>query len=417
MTVPSKIKVVSRAYRRFVGMRTGIYLLAAIAGSLVIGSVASIEVYHTTWFNILLISLGANTALCSLERLLKSFRGGGGLRSCPLIFSEFVSGAVPAKVCTALNQLLEGEGYKTTRKQENEKCLLFGERNVIGRWWDYGTHLSVVLIAAGVLYGAQAGFEATVPLMEGHSQLIVREGKQDFLLRLNSFSASYYKNGIVSEWVCDVSAEREGKDPVRREIRINHPLIFGHTKVYLASQGVLVRVQVQGSGGSLGHTDISPGETVMLPQTQGKTLRIFQFIPDYDPSRPTVSKTQQPRNPYVIYTVAEEHERGKWLAAPVNVPQPLAGETASLVFSVMPVAGLHVKYDPGVPLVWSGFGLLLAGIFFMYYLPYGQVWIQISTRKDGQEIVCAGRGPDLERLRQELMRCCLKSDDCRGRVE
>lgn len=394
-------------------MRAGIWLLAAIAGSLAIGSLTSLDVYHASLFYLLLTALAVNTTLCSLGRLRKNpprITAGP-----PLLCREIVPGALPAEGCRALKTLLEGEGYKTAASTDGDKLILHGEGSLLRRWGSFSAHFSVVLVAAGVLYGAQAGFETTITLTEGSSQSVSWLANKALLLRLNALSTTYYADGTVSDWLCDLSAEREGKAAVRQEVRINHPLTFDHTKIYLASQGILIYAQVQDRGGQiLCNLETAVGEPVTLPQTAGKVLRVLRFIPDYDPLRPMVSKSQQPRNPYIIYAVSGDHEEGKWLAAPVNEAQPL-GNAASLIFSFVPAAGMHVKYDPGVSLVWSGFALLLAGLFVIYYLPYRTVRIEIYSGKDGLEIICSGSGADLESLRDKLHRC-LNSGDGRGRL-
>lgn len=408
-----KSGIISRVYRKFVSMRTGIYLLAAIGGSLAFCSFASIDLYHTPLFRLLLIILCVNTALCSLERLWRNRRAQNNLpgpQYCTFSFRETVSPPISAKV-TALKSMLEREGFNTSLHQENGKfSLLYGARNLSGLWGTCCAHFSIVFIAAGVLIGTQLGFETTITLTEGSSRNITPAGEQDLTLRLNGFSTLYYEDGTVSDWLCDLSIQRNGEAEVRREIRINHPLSIGLTKVYLASQGVLIHTRLLGSDGRpLRELETAPGEKVLLG---GKVLRVLRYIPDYDPLQPLLSKSQQPRNPYIIFILSGEREPEKPFAVPLNISQPLAGEATSLVFSVVPVVGVHVKTDPGLPLVWGGFGLLLIGFFAVYYLPYRQIWLQFSQVKGRLEIVCAGSGPDLEKV-QENIRCYLKvSDDC-----
>jgi len=393
-------------------MRTGIYLLGAMGGSLALGSFGSVDVYHTPLFQLLLIILCINTALCSLERLWRNRRGRNNLpgpQHCAFIFRETVSAPIAAQV-TALKSVLEGEGFKTALHQGDGKSLLYGTRNLSGLWGTCCAHFSMVFIAAGVLIGAQAGFETTITLTEGSSQNITYKGEQALVVRLNGFSTLYYEDGTVSDWLCDVSVQRKDEAEVRRVIRINHPLSVGLTKVYLASQGVLIHTRLlDGDGRPLMEWEGAPGEKAMLG---GRVLRILRYVPDYDPSQPMAGKSPQPRNPYIIYTLSGEYEPAKPVAVPVNVAQPLAGEAMSLVFSVAPVVGVHVKADPGLPLVWGGFGMLLVGFFAVYYLPYRQIWLQFAQVKGRLEIVCAGSGPGLEKIEDKIRRCLKGSDNC-----
>lgn len=50
------------------------------------------------------------------------------------------------------------------------------------------------------------------------------------------------------------------------------------------------------------------------------------------------------------------------------------------VDQVVATTGLQIKSDPGVPLVYAGFGLLMAGVV-MSYVSHSQVW---ALKKNGQ---------------------------------
>jgi cytochrome c biogenesis protein ResB len=120
-----------------------------------------------------------------------------------------------------------------------------------------------------------------------------------------------------------------------------------------------------------------------------------------------VSKTQQPRNPYIIYAIQRDGKPEKRQAAPLNNPQPIDGGTLFVMFpQVVPVAGLHVKYDPGLLFIWAGFGLLVLGFYLNYYTPYRQVWVHMVRDKEGFMLTCAGRGRNLA-IVQDKLRCSL----------
>ena len=44
-------------------------------------------------------------------------------------------------------------------------------------------------------------------------------------------------------------------------------------------------------------------------------------------------------------------------------------------------SGFQIVRDPGVPLVWTGFVLLLAGLFLSFYFYHRQVWVYVEDDK------------------------------------
>ena len=44
------------------------------------------------------------------------------------------------------------------------------------------------------------------------------------------------------------------------------------------------------------------------------------------------------------------------------------------VIDIIPATGLQIKYDPSIPIIYLGFGLLMVTAF-LSYLPYTQIWI------------------------------------------
>ena len=67
--------------------------------------------------------------------------------------------------------------------------------------------------------------------------------------------------------------------------------------------------------------------------------------------------------------------------------------------------GLQVNRDPGVPIVWAGCFLIIAGFFITFFTSHMRMWIRVSEEKQETKISVAGttnRNPVV--LERELVR-------------
>jgi len=179
---------------------------------------------------------------------------------------------------------------------------------------------------------------------------------ENFQIRINSAEERVLADGELDNWYSDLSILEEGKEVLRRTIAVNAPLtyrgiVFYQTsfadgaKFTLTHKGNQSTVFLQENGGNYFQV---PGEDLFILlgdiQSTAKDEGIaYQVLSNRGT---TIQKTGliKPGQTEEIQSNIQLHCDG------------LAGFT-----------GIQVKKDPGIPLVWLAFGLLLLGLFLTFY--------------------------------------------------
>jgi len=104
-----------------------------------------------------------------------------------------------------------------------------------------------------------------------------------------------------------------------------------------------------------------------------------RFAPDFQGRGPALlGVLLQPGKPHDIF----------WI--PRDQPVKRGGHIFAFTdFTARFYTGLQVGSDPGVPLVWAGFLLILAGFAAVFLEVHRRVWIRIAPSAEGGEVLIA----------------------------
>jgi cytochrome c biogenesis protein len=272
-------------------------------------------------------------------------------------------------------------------------------------------HLSFFVLLAGILYGKAAGFTAFVNVIEGQSVVEARpsydqieEGllfsadqHKGFEVHVDSFNASYYANGKPQDFVSHVVVLDQGRKVTEKDIRVNQYLEYRDIKFYQGSYGWAPVIQVTDPAGKLvfdspviffGQPTLSNG-ILKVPSAgpPGQQLGALMFFAPDVQAGPNGAQagTANLNNPAISYRFFKGDLRAN-RAQNVNELDTsrmtqlatggmLVGQTADLPGGyrvsfprVMRYTGLQVTDDPGVPVIWFAFVLMLGGLMVRLYL-------------------------------------------------
>jgi len=444
----------SRSWRFFSSVRLTVALLLCLAATSILGTLipqnddpgayldtfgpvlfrffsllSLFDMYHSWWFQLLLILLTANVVVCSLDRFKPTWkiawmrkpvfhpsqfsaaRGGKGF-GMPLA-PEPLAEAIRSRVSRAF-------GHCRLERAEGGGFHVWAEKWRWSRLGVYVVHLSVVLLLIGGMIGSRFGFEGFVTVAEGETvdRIRLRGGGEilplPFAIRCDDFDVSFYDTGSPREFRSSLSLLKGEETILQRDIRVNEPLRHAGINIFQSSYGPLPPRRM-----TLNFTDretevVYPreaeiGQAVTIPEEGGSlTIQGFQSRAEFM-GRPVgeafVGLLTPPRGEPVEVLLplrfpSFDKMRGdRWIVS--------IGELEQRYYT-----GLQVTRDPGVWVVYLGFCLMIAGCFITFFMPHQRLWVRVEPEGEGSRVAVSGASAKnplamdrkVDRIAEELAR-------------
>ncbi len=313
------------------------------------------HIYTSSWFLGLLIWLGTALLVCSWRRQLPALLA--GLRwidyqkpeqLSKLAIAESVKVESIEEGLKDLASQLRKEGWHTNEKDGR----LAARKGVVGRIGPPLVHIGMVLLMIGAAWGALGGQKTERFLTQGKSfELLNNQGQNQLTINLSNFEIDRDSAGRPNQFRSKL--ELIQPDDINRsikEISVNHPLRFQGMTIYQADWS-LAAVTIK----------IGDSPKLQLPLQAfpelGDQVWGLIFPSSLESNEPLLLTVSNELGPIQIYD-----SNGQL----VTSLRP-GGQSAFIdgidikVISVLPASGLLLKRDPGVPLVYTGFAILLLG--------------------------------------------------------
>ncbi|MBW2136833.1 MAG: cytochrome c biogenesis protein ResB [Deltaproteobacteria bacterium] len=377
------------------------------------------DLYHSTWFRIIIGMLSVNLIICSLDRLpgaLRLFRTKPRadrkrpFENIPEHRQLTVKGRLE-DVTARTADILRKRFKKIEIKEAGDDTFLYGDKGRYSYFGAYIVHLSVLLILSGGIIGSIFGFEAYVNIPEGGVIEAVRLRKSGipknlgFAIRCDRFLVDFYQDGTPKEYRSDLSFLSDGSVILKGSVLVNHPITFKGITFYQSSYGnvpgdrVRIRVSQNDAAENTPPIDLIKGSSFELPGGEGK-IQLMEISQNF----------RGMMGPAALLFVKPTHGDGSrfWVfqyidmlkkrfppamfKAPILNPSSFKPYTFELVdIESKYYTGLQVNRDPGVPLVWIGCFLMVAGFFITFFASHRGVWIRITKKGESLRISVAGR--------------------------
>ncbi len=330
------------------------------------------HVYSTWWFLSLLVCFGTSLTACTFRRQLPAlkaaqswqfYRHGRQLQKLALS-TELATGS-----CTGLVPILEKRGYKVFLEDNN----LYARKGIIGRIGPIIVHGAMLIILGGAIWGTLTGFLAQEMISSGkvfEIQNVIQQGplaqgniKRDWAVKVNRFWIDYTAKGTVDQFYSDLSViDSQGKELEHQVIHVNKPLRYDGITFYQTDWGIS-GVQVQ----------INNSPIFQLPMAQLNTQGKGRLWGTWIPTKPDLSEgvsliARDLQGTVVIYDAQGNLYNAVRVGKSVKVNGVIL-KVKELIGST----GLQIKGDPGIPIVYTGFALLMLGVV-MSYVSHSQIW-------------------------------------------
>jgi cytochrome c biogenesis protein len=331
------------------------------------------HVYRTWWFLSLLVLFGTSLTACTFTRQLPALKAAQKWKYYeePRNFTKLaLSAELEGVSLPSITPILQQKSYRIFQEKDD---ILYARKGIIGKLGPIIVHIGIVAILLGGIWGAMTGFMAQEMISSGDTfqvKNIVDAGAwssqdvlKDWSVRVNRFWIDYTPTGGIDQFYSDMSVlNNEGKEVNHEKIYVNKPLRYHGVVFYQTDWGISsVRVRLNKS------------PIFQLPMAQLDTKGKGRLWGTWIPTKPDLSEgvsllAKDLQGMVLIYDA-----QGKLInTVRAGMSIPVNGVNLQIL-DVMGSTGLQIKFDPGIPIVYTGFALLMLGVV-MSYFSHSQIW-------------------------------------------
>lgn len=336
------------------------------------------HVYTTWWFITFILLFGISLLTCTFLQQLPSLKIA---KRCQ--FFRLTNQFRLLNISTKLQHLsLTKLLFRIKESQYSifqQKYIAYCYKGLIGRIAPIIVHFSMILILLGAVFGSLNGFKAQeiVPKTETfHIQNVLSNGQltqiPNVSARVNDFWITYTKQTTVSQFYSDISILNvDGSEIERKTIFVNSPIKYEGVDYYQTDWNLIgLRVQTN---------DETVSQYPLVSVLNNRSKVWLTWIPFDTELKTGVTILVDNLEGYAsVYNDAGTFLGNMEFNETFNSNLPIT------LTDIISSTGLQIKSDPGIPLIYAGFFLLMVSTLISY-ITYSQIWIIQYNRQ-----VCVG---------------------------
>ncbi len=311
------------------------------------------HVYTSFWFLFLLIWLGLALSVCSFRRqlpILKSALNWIDYKSprqiAKLSVAQTIVTSNYSKSLEKIKLNLKKQGWNI--KETDGRIA--ARQGVIGRLGPILIHLGMILLMIGATYGSLNGKTIEKFLAPGRSiDLLNNNEEKRLTIKLQKFQIERDPQGRAEQYRSIVNVIDPNGNNQSKEISVNYPLRYKGLTLYQADWS-LAAITIQ--------IDNSPKLQIPIEPIPALGEQVWgTIIPtNKDSKNPILLTVKTELGPVNIYD-----SDGTLLTTLSTNKEEKVKENFIKIINIIPSSGLLLKHDPGVPLVYLSFAIILIG--------------------------------------------------------
>ena len=456
------------AWRQLTSMRTALILLmllgvAAIPGSLIpqratnpmavreffsanpelarwYNRASLFEVYSSPWFSAIYILLFISLIGCVLPRSVEHYKA--MLAKPPATPKNLSRLSLYQEFASSQDSLERANTWfaKNRFRVRVEENSLSAEKGYLRETGNLLFHLSLILILIGVSFGSLFGMNGYAIVNVGErfinqpttydtlsfGKLKADNSLQPFQIKVDKFDAKYEpKTSAPLDYTAWVTVT-DGQERSKKVIKVNKPLTFGNTRVYLQANGYSPVVTVRDSNQNVvfqGPVPFLPQDgnlrsigAIKVPDAQPSIGFVASFVPTNarTTSQGAISIYPELLDPKLLFSIWEGD-----LGLDSGIPQSVykidtekltqiglgsvkPGETYNYrggsitLETVIPWVNLQVVQDPGKSYALIGGIVAILGLLTSLYGRRRRIWIRVTEKRVEVAGLAKNSAPGLE---------------------
>ena len=326
------------------------------------------HIYQTFWFISLILLFGTSLLTCTFIQQIPSLKVA---RRC-----QFLRNVKQFSILKNTKRLKTSLLSQLVLRLQKQKYSIFHQRNIVycykgllGKIAPITVHLSMILVLSGTIMSALSGFKAQeiIPKTETvHIQNVLNLGLFSKIptasTRINDFWITYSKKNTINQFYSDISILNNFGNEIKQDtIYVNSPAKYNDITYYQTDWNLLgLRVKLENN---------SIFQYPLISVSNGQTRIWISWI----------SITSELNNGITVLLndlqgYCSVYDKSGSFLGNLELNEKFRFFSSLTLIDILSSTGLQIKMDPGIVLIYTGFGFLMISTL-LSYLTYSQIWI------------------------------------------